>query len=169
MLHVRTAVSSLAMPSQSPSIARVIEAARGVGLEIVVADFPESTKTAADAAAAIGCDVAAIVKSLVFTVDGEAVVALVPGDRRLDTAALAALADGSIVERAPIDLVREATGFVAGGTPPFGHVHPLRVFADDALRRHDPVWAAAGTPTTVFPITIDDLDRVASPRWGRLS
>ena len=63
------------------------------------------------------------------------------------------------------DEVREATGYAAGGTPPFGHLNPLRVFADPALRRHDPVWAAAGTPTTVFPISIEDLDRLAS-RYG---
>jgi prolyl-tRNA editing enzyme YbaK/EbsC (Cys-tRNA(Pro) deacylase) len=79
------------------------------------------------------------------------------------------MAMGASVERAPLDLVREATGFVAGGTPPFGHVRPLRVFADEALRRHDPVWAAAGTPTTVFPISIADLDRIVGPSWGRLS
>jgi Cys-tRNA(Pro) deacylase len=127
--------------------------------------FPEGTKTADDAARAIGCDVSAIVKSLVFCVDDEPVVALVPGDLRLDTGKLASAAGGEKARRASLDEVREATGFAAGGTPPFGHARPLRVFADPALRRNDPVWAAAGTPTTVFPISLDDLHRLADPVW----
>jgi prolyl-tRNA editing enzyme YbaK/EbsC (Cys-tRNA(Pro) deacylase) len=127
--------------------------------------FPEGTKTAEDAARAIGCDVAAIVKSLVFLVDDEPIVALVPGDRRLDTAKLAGVAGGETARRASLEQVRGATGFAAGGTPPFGHARRLRVFADPALRRNDPVWAAAGTPTTVFPISLDDLDRLAAPVW----
>lgn len=127
--------------------------------------FPEGTKTAEDAARAIGCDVSAIVKSLVFAVDDQPVVALVPGDKRLDTDALAAVAGGQSARRATLDEVRESTGFAAGGTPPFGHTQQLRVFADSGLRRNDPVWAAAGTPTTVFPISIADLDRLANPVW----
>lgn len=148
---------------------RVVEAASQAGLKIEVREFPEGTKTASDAAAAIGCPVAAIVKSLVFTVDGEPVVAFVPGDRRLDTDRLAEAAGGGKVERADLDRVREATGYAAGGTPPFGHARHLRVFADEALRRNDPVWAAGGTPTTVFPISLADLDRVANPVWTDLS
>ena len=132
--------------------------------------FPEGTKTAEAAAAAIGCPVAAIVKSLVFVIiddrgADEPVVALVPGDLRLDTDALAVAGGATRSRRASLEEVREATGYAAGGTPPFGHRKPLRVFADPSLRRHDPVWAAAGTPTTVFPISIDDLDRLASPIW----
>jgi prolyl-tRNA editing enzyme YbaK/EbsC (Cys-tRNA(Pro) deacylase) len=136
--------------------------------------FPEGTKTAEDAASAIGCPVAAIVKSLVFVViddlgKEEPVVALVPGDLRLDTSALASAAGAIESRRASLDEVREATGYSAGGTPPFGHLNPLRVFADPALRRHDPVWAAAGTPTTVFPISIEDLDRLARPVWTEIA
>lgn len=127
--------------------------------------FPEGTKTADDAARAIGCPVSAIVKSLVFCVDDEPVVALVPGDLRLDTTRLAEAAGGDGARRATLDEVREATGFAAGGTPPFGHARSLRVFADPELRRNDPVWAAAGTPTSVFPISIADLDAIASPTW----
>lgn len=148
---------------------RVIQAAHDSGLSVEVTEFPAGTKTAADAAAAIGCEVAAIVKSLVFEVDGEPVVALVPGDRRLDVAALAAAAGGRRAARADLDTVRSATGYAAGGTPPFGHDRPLRVFADEALRRHDPLWAAAGTPTTVFPITLADLHRVSGAEWAPLS
>ena len=136
-----------------------------VDLEAQIHVFPEGTKTAEDAANAIGCEVAAIVKSLVFVVGDEPVVALVPGDLRLDTAKLAATAGGGEVRRATLDEVRDATGYAAGGTPPFGHSTELRVFADPALKRNDLVWAAAGTPTTVFPISISDLDRLASPLW----
>lgn len=142
-------------------------------LETEVRHFPKGTKTAEDAAAAIGCPVAAIVKSLVFVVvDEEAeepVVALVPGDLRLDTAKLAEAAGAQHSRRATLDEVREATGYAAGGTPPFGHAQTLRVFADRALRRNDPVWAAAGTPTTVFPISLADLDRLAAPTWAELT
>lgn len=148
---------------------KVVAAAAEAGLAIDVTEFPEGTKTAADAAAAIGCEVAAIVKSLVFVVDEEPVVALVPGDRRLDTDRLAEVAGGSAARRASLEEVRDATGFAAGGTPPFGHARALRVFADNALKRHDPVWAAAGTPTTVFPISIADLDRLSRPAWADLS
>lgn len=136
-----------------------------VDYEAEVHVFPEGTKTAEDAASAIGCPVSAIVKSLVFTVDGEPVVALVPGDLRLDTGRLAVAAGGATARRASLDDVRESTGFAAGGTPPFGHTTGLRVFADPSLKRNDPVWAAAGTPTTVFPISIKDLDRLAEPVW----
>ena len=121
--------------------------------------FPEGTKTAEDAARAIGCPVSAIVKSLVFVLIGpdaseEPVVALIPGDLRLDTVKLADAAGVTGSRRATLDEARAATGYAAGGTPPFGHATSLRVFADTRLRRNDPVWAAAGTPTTVFPISI---------------
>lgn len=153
----------------SASTERVMAAARELGLELDIHHFPHGTKTAVDAAKAIGCDVAAIVKSLVFTIDGEPVLALVPGDRRLDTDALAQIANGEVVDRAPLDMVRTTTGYVAGGTPPFGHATPIRVFADDQLRREAVVWAAGGTPNTVFPIAVEELERVIDAKWGRLS
>ena len=136
-----------------------------VDFDADVHHFPEGTKTADDAARAVGCPVAAIVKSLVFVVDDQPVVALVPGDLRLDTEALARVAGGERARRASLNEVRDATGYAAGGTPPFGHATELQVFADPALKRNDPVWCAAGTPTTVFPISIDDLDRLARPVW----
>jgi prolyl-tRNA editing enzyme YbaK/EbsC (Cys-tRNA(Pro) deacylase) len=148
---------------------RVLDAARARGLGIEVHQFPDGTKTAADAAAAIGCPVAAIVKSLVFILGEGPVMVLVPGDRMLDLARLEAVSGSGPARRATLEEVRSATGFAAGGTPPFGHVQPIRVFADEALRRNDPVWAAGGTPTTVFPISLRDLDRLASPSWGVLS
>ncbi len=151
------------LPSASQ---RLVEWAASHGLDLDVGVFPEGTKTAADAAAAVGCDVAAIVKSLVFVVDDEPVVALVPGDRRLDLAKLAVAADGVAARRASLDEVRQATGYAAGGTPPFGH--GLRVFADPSLARHNPVWAAGGTPTTVFPISIEDLRRASGAVWAEI-
>jgi Cys-tRNA(Pro) deacylase len=156
-------------PMKSASTRRLMEIAAEQGFQMEVSEFPDGTKTAADAAAAIGCDVAAIVKSLVFVVDGEPVVALVPGDRRLDTAALGAIAGGTEVERASLETVREATGYVAGGTPPFGHATELRIFADVGLRRHDPVWAAGGTPSTVFPVSLADIDRLSHPTWAAIA
>jgi Cys-tRNA(Pro) deacylase len=153
----------------SDSSRRVVDAGRRLGISVEISRFPEGTKTAAEAAAAVGCEVAAIVKSLVFEVDGEPVVALVPGDRRLDTAALARLAGGEAASRAALEAVRQATGYAAGGTPPFGHATPVRVFADDHLRRQEVVWAAGGTPDTVFPIVVEDLGRVTGATWGAIS
>lgn len=159
------------MPELPEASRRLLAAVPGLQTEIRF--FPEGTKTADDAAAAIGCPVSAIVKSLVFVVtkDGsdEPVVALVPGDLRLDTDKLAKAADADDSRRASLDEVREATGYAAGGTPPFGHASSLRVFADPRLRRNDPVWAAGGTPATVFPISLDDLDRLARPLWAPIS
>jgi Cys-tRNA(Pro) deacylase len=153
----------------SGSSQRVVDAGAALGIVVDIHEFPEGTRTAGDAAAAIGCDVSAIVKSLVFTVGDEPVVALVPGDRRLDPVALAKAAGGGQVGRASLDLVRAATGYVAGGTPPIGHATAIRVFADEALRRHEVLWAAGGTPTTVFPITLVDLERVIDAVWEDLS
>jgi len=129
---------------------KVAAAARERGLDVEVRAFPAGTRTAADAAAAIGCDVAQIVKSLVFVVDDDPVLALVGGADQLDTDRLAAAAGGGAVRRADADEVRAATGFAVGGVPPFGHATDLRCFVDDALLAHDVVWAAAGTPTHVF-------------------
>jgi prolyl-tRNA editing enzyme YbaK/EbsC (Cys-tRNA(Pro) deacylase) len=157
------------LPEASRRLAALVE-----GFQMEIRVFPEGTKTAEDAARAIGCPVSAIVKSLVFVVvdadsNEEPVVALVPGDLRLDTDRLARVAGATRSRRATLDEVRGATGYVAGGTPPFGHVSRIRVFADDRLRRNDPVWAAAGTPTTVFPITLSELDRLADPTWADLT
>ena len=157
------------MPELPTASQRVVDAARTLGLELDVHVFPAGTKTAADAAAAIGCPVAAIVKSLVFVVGEDPVVALVPGDLMLDLKKLEAVAGTIPARRATLEEVRDATGYAAGGTPPFGHARPLQVFADKALRRNDPVWAAGGTPTTVFPISLEDLDRSAQPVWDDLS
>lgn len=144
---------------------RVVTAAGELGFDMVPTVFPEGARTAAAAAEAIGCDVAQIVKSLVFMVDGVPLLVLIPGDRRVDLHKLAAAAGGEDVRRATLDEVREATGYAAGGTPPLGHVRPLVVLADATIKSHDEVWAAAGTPTTVFPITSQRLVDLSRARW----
>ncbi len=140
------------MSDQHPNVERVISAARLLGLELVPRRFPEGTKTAADAAAAIGVELGQIVKSLVFAVDGDVVLAYVSGSNQLDETKLAAAAGGSRASRVDADVVRERTGYPIGGVPPFGHATLLRVFIDPDLLLYDEVWAAAGTWHDVFGI-----------------
>ena len=141
------------------SATRVLDAAADLGLDIEVRAFPEGTRTADDAASAIGCDVAQIVKSLVFRIDDEVVLAFVSGSNRLDEAKLATVAGVApdAVGRADADAVRAATSYAVGGVPPFGHPTPLRTWVDLDLLDHDVVWAAAGTPTHVFSVAPGDL------------
>ena len=149
------------MSDVHPNVSRVVSAAKERGLEINTKRFPEGTKTAADAAAAIGVTVGQIVKSLVFGVDGEIVMALVSGSNQLDEKKLALAAGGAKCARVDADAVREATGFPIGGVPPFGHSSQLRVFVDPDLLQYDEVWAAAGTWNDVFGANPNDIVRVA--------
>ena len=149
------------MSDLHPNTLRVIAAAREAGLEISTRRFPEGTKTAADAAAAIGVTVGQIVKSLVFGVDNEIVMALVSGSNQLDEKKLAAAAGGSKCSRVDADAVRAATGYPIGGVPPFGHATQLRVFVDPDLLQYDEVWAAAGTWNDNFGAAPADIVRVA--------
>jgi Cys-tRNA(Pro) deacylase len=144
-----------------PNVSRVIEAGTALGLTITTRRFPEGTKTAQDAANAIGVAVGQIVKSLVFGVDGEMVMAYVSGANQLDEKKLALAAGGSKCSRVDADAVREATGFPIGGVPPFGHSTQLRIFIDPDLLQYDEVWAAAGTWNDVFPIAPNDLVRAS--------
>ena len=144
-----------------PNVVRVMEAARERGLEITTKRFPEGTKTAADAAAAIGVSVGQIVKSLVFGVDTEIVMALVSGLNQLDEKKLALAAGGAKCSRVDADAVRAATGYPIGGVPPFGHSTQLRVFVDPDLLQYDEVWAAAGTWNDNFGANPNDIVRVA--------
>ena len=144
-----------------PNVARVTQAARDAGLELEVRKFPEGTKTAQDAADAIGVAVGQIVKSLVFGVDDEIVMALVSGVNQLDEKKLAAAAGGAKCKRVDADAVRAATGFPIGGVPPFGHSTQLRVFVDPDLLQYDEVWAAAGTWNDNFGANPNDIVRVA--------
>lgn len=145
---------------------RVIAAGARLGLMVDMRHFPEGTKTSQDAADAIGCELSAIAKSIVLTLDErEPVVVFASGDTRIDLERLAAAAGATKARRATLEEARAATGFAAGGTPPFGYPQPVRVFADRELQRHDVVWAAGGTPTTVFPIALEALVRAAEAQW----
>lgn len=138
----------------------MVEAAGSAGLAIEPREFPEGTRTAADAAAAIGVELGQIVKSLCFAVDGAVVLALVSGSNQLDEGRLAGAAGGSAAARVDAVVAREATGYPIGGVPPLGLATDLPVFVDRDLLQYDELWAAAGTPHVNFAITPDDLVRV---------
>jgi len=137
-----------------PTAARVQERLAALGLEVDVVVLPGSTRTAADAAAACGCELGQIVKSLVFVeaASDEPVMCLWAGDRQVP-------ADELGLRRASADVVREVTGFAVGGVPPLGHERPLRTIVDDSLDRFDRVWCAAGTPHAVFEVSLAELRR----------
>jgi prolyl-tRNA editing enzyme YbaK/EbsC (Cys-tRNA(Pro) deacylase) len=135
-----------------PNVSRVVAAAADHGLRIEVRRFPEGTRTAADAARAVGCEVAQIVKSLVFVADERPIVALVSGANRVAVDKLAAAADARSARRADGDEARAATGYAIGGVPPFGHAAGTTVLVDRDLEAHEVVWAAAGLPDAVFAI-----------------
>jgi prolyl-tRNA editing enzyme YbaK/EbsC (Cys-tRNA(Pro) deacylase) len=145
----------------SDAIERFLEAARTLEHPLGVRRFPEGTKTAEDAARAIGCEVGQIVKSLVFVADGEPVLALTSGANRVDTDRLAKRLGATTVRRADPEEARSATGFAVGGTPPFGHPARLRTFLDRDLLGHEEVWAAAGTPDSVFRTSPSELQASA--------
>ena len=150
---------------------RFAEEAARRGLDPDVRRFPEGTRTAADAAAAVGCVVGQIVKSLVFVADGEPVVVLTSGANRVDVGRLASLVGASDVRnvrKADADEVRAATGYAIGGTPPFGYPRPVRVVLDEDLLAFDVVWAAAGTPDSVFALTPDELVAAVAPLIGTI-
>ena len=144
------------------NVTRVVEAGSAIGLVVEPVRFPEGTKTAIDAATAIGCHVGQIVKSLIFAVDGEVVLAYVSGSNQLDETKLALAAGGATCSRVDADTVRAATGFPIGGVPPFGHDTVLRVFIDPDLLQYGIVWAAAGTWHDVFSLTPHQLVSASS-------
>jgi prolyl-tRNA editing enzyme YbaK/EbsC (Cys-tRNA(Pro) deacylase) len=125
-------------------------------------DFPEGTRTAQDAAAAIGCSVGQIVKSLVFVRDDEPVLVLCSGANTVDAKRLG-------LTKADADLVRRATGFAIGGVPPYGHPAPLVTLIDEDLMRYEEIWAAAGTPRSVFPLTPAELLERSGGTLARVS
>ncbi|MEU8677052.1 YbaK/EbsC family protein [Streptomyces sp. NPDC048560] len=147
-----TTPAATAAPSSTWAHPRFAEALRELGLEVEVRRFPEATRTAAEAAAAIGCELSAIVKSLIFEADGVPVLVLMDGASRVDVDLVRRELCAAKVTRPRADLVRETTGYAIGGVPPFGHRTKTRVLADRGLLGHAVVWAAAGTPYTVFPL-----------------
>ena len=134
------------------NVQRVVDAAAALGLKVSPRTFPDGTRTAQEAADAIGVELGQIVKSLIFGVDGEIVLAYVSGANQLDETKLAEAAGGVMCQRVDADVVRSATGFPIGGVPPFGHATPLRIFIDPDLLQYHEVWAAAGTWHDVFGI-----------------
>jgi prolyl-tRNA editing enzyme YbaK/EbsC (Cys-tRNA(Pro) deacylase) len=140
---------------------RFERAAAEAGLSLAISRFPDGTRTAADAARAVGCEIGQIVKSLVFMGDGQAFIALTSGPNRADPARLADLMHANEVRRASADEAREAAGYAIGGTPPFGHPRRMKVLVDRDLLAYPVLWAAAGTPDSVFPITPEDLVRAS--------
>ncbi|MGQ9572480.1 MAG: YbaK/EbsC family protein [Dehalococcoidia bacterium] len=135
-----------------PACQKVLEAAQRQGINIEIRQFDQSTRTAQEAADAIGVSLGQIVKSLVFLADGQPVLVLASGPNRTDTAKLARQAGAQKVRRASAEDVQAATGFVIGGVPPIGHPQALPIYFDRDLLQYDTVWAAAGTPNTVFAI-----------------
>ncbi len=146
----------------SSSALKVQAALRALGLECQVVELPGSTRTALEAAQAVGCTVGQIVKSLVFSgkESGRPLLALVSGSNRVDEKKLALLA-GEPTEKADADFTRAHTGYAIGGVPPVGHSGPITTFVDEDLLQYEQVWAAAGTPHAVFPIRPADLARAA--------
>jgi prolyl-tRNA editing enzyme YbaK/EbsC (Cys-tRNA(Pro) deacylase) len=145
-----------------PNAMHVAGALRALGVDGEVRELPEPAPTAAAVAAQLGCEVAAIANSLVFSADGTPLLVLTSGAHRVDTGRVAALIGAAKVKRADPDFVRAATGQVIGGVAPVGHPQPLRTLVDRWLDSHDVVWAAAGHVHTVFPTSFAELVRITS-------
>ena len=135
-----------------PTAQRLQERLHELGLEVEIRELSDSTRTAQEAADAVGAELGHIVKSLVFMEGDTALLCLCAGDRRVDTTKL-----GEDVRQAKGDEVREATGFAIGGVPPLGHERPVRTVVDESLRRFETVWCAGGTPHAVFPVETERL------------
>jgi len=153
-----------------PSAQKVQDALAARGFTNEILELAQTTRTAADAAAALGCDVGQIVKSLVFRArnSGRAVLVVASGTNRVDLARLEALLEEA-VDKADAEFVRERTGFAIGGVPPIGHAHPLLTFIDEDLRRFPRIFAAAGHPNAVFPLTPDELVRMTGGSVVRIA
>ena len=143
-----------------PNVERVAAALRDGAASGEIRELAESSRTADEAAAALGVPVGAIVKSLVFTADDQPVMVLASGDHQVDTGAVAAALGVTKVRRADADTVRAATGYPIGGVPPVAHQTPLRILVDRHLATYDVLWAAAGTPHAVFSTSYDELTRL---------
>lgn len=154
-------------PATHPTALRVQQLLAAARINSQVVEFEQPTRTSAEAAAAVGCSVGEIAKSVVFrtAVSGQAVVAVASGDNRVSEEKVALLV-GEKLGRASADFVRESTGFVIGGVPPVGHAHPVRLFLDADLQRFQKIWAAAGTPFSVFPLTPAELSRLTGAAWS---
>ena len=149
----------------SAAAQRVQDALKAMGVECQVVELPESTRSATEAAQAIGCRVEQIVKSLVFRGQStnRPILAVVSGGNRVDEEKLAVLV-AEPVAKADAEYVRQRTGYAIGGVPPVGHVESLVCVVDEDLLQYEHIWAAAGTPRAVFRLTPADLQRITDGR-----
>ncbi len=145
----------------SASAQRFQEALKGLGFSLQVVELPDSTRTAVEAAQAVGCQLGQIVKSLVFRAkrSERPVLVIASGPNRVNEKVIEALI-GEPLGKADADFVRQRTGFVIGGVPPVGHTEALQTFIDQDLLAFDEIWAAAGTPNAVFRLTPQELVRM---------
>jgi prolyl-tRNA editing enzyme YbaK/EbsC (Cys-tRNA(Pro) deacylase) len=153
-----------------PSAQKVEDALRAAGFSNEVIELPDSARTAAEAAAAVGCEVGQIVKSLLFEArpSGRAVLVAASGSHRVDEKAVSAVL-GETIARASADFVREQTGFAIGGVPPIGHAQPVVSVVDEALLQYGRIWAAAGHPHAVFSLTPQELVRMTGGQVARIA
>jgi prolyl-tRNA editing enzyme YbaK/EbsC (Cys-tRNA(Pro) deacylase) len=156
-------------PELSRSARRVQEALAQLGFEIRVTELPQTTRSAREAAQAVGCQVGQIAKSLVFSgkASGKAILVIASGANRVNEVALSAEA-GEPVKMSNADEVRRQTGFAIGGVPPVGHTTPLPTYIDEDLLAFDEIWAAAGTPNAVFRLAPGDLVSMTAGRVIRI-
>lgn len=149
----------------SPSAQKVQDALRLAGLNHEVREVLTTTRSAAEAATTIGCEVGQIAKSLVFRtkISGKAVLVIASGKNRVNEKKLAGYV-GEPIERADADFVRQKTGFAIGGVPPSGHSEKLETFIDEDLQQYESIWAAAGTPNAVFQLTPRELMQLTGGR-----
>jgi prolyl-tRNA editing enzyme YbaK/EbsC (Cys-tRNA(Pro) deacylase) len=154
-------------PARHPTALRTEQRLRDAGIDTRVVEFEQPTRTSAEAAAAIGCSVAEIAKSIVFRgkESGRAVVVVASGDNRVSEAKVAGKV-GEPLARADGDYVRSATGYAIGGVAPLGFPGPVTLLLDEDLRRFETVWAAAGTPFAVFPLQPDQLRDLTGADWS---
>ena len=156
-------------PASHPSALRVQSILTNSGIQTQVVEFEQSTHTSAEAAAAIGCTVAEIAKSILFRgrQSGAPIMVVACGSNRVSEKKVAALI-GEKLERADADFVRNATGYVIGGVAPVGHAQPVKLVLDEDLQRFPQIWAAAGTPFAVFPLTPADLFSLTGAQWSNV-
>lgn len=153
-------------PAEHPTAQRTQQMLAAAGLAGAVVEFEQPTRTSAEAATAIGCSVAEIAKSIVFRgkASGQAVLVVASGDNRVCERKVAALV-GEKLGRADADFVRAATGYAIGGVAPLGHAQPVRLLLDRDLQRFTRIWAAGGTPYSVFPLTPSELQALTGSDW----
>lgn len=157
-------------PARHPTALRTSQLLRAAGVDAEVVEFEQPTRTSAEAAAAIGCPVAAIAKSIVFrgATSGQPIVVVASGDNRVSEAKVAAKL-GEPLARADADFVRAATGYAIGGVAPIGHANPVKLLLDRDLQRFETIWAAAGTPFAVVPLEPDQLRSLTGADWSDVS